>query len=144
MKKKYIIYALFWGGCIGLIAACSGEKSVEDQLKAVVMENFKTTEAENMSAMLDTIHTQSPFYAQTEKLAVQIFDAYDLKYELLEFKYVGLDGEDAIAEYKFSTKKVAGGVFKDNIINTRQKFRQEDGNRKIWSMAILEIDYINE
>lgn len=113
------------------------------ELETLVMENLKATEAEDMNTMLETIHTQSPSYAQTEKLSAHLFENYDVKYELQQFQFVGIDGEYAIARYKFSTKRVAGGDFKDNTLDTFHVFRKENGKWKIWSQAALEIDYIN-
>ena len=140
--KKTTIFALLLVICIGLTVGCSEDKNVEAELKTLMMENIKATEAEDKSAMLATIHTESPNYAQTEILTTQMFGTYKLKYELLQFQYVGMEGEYAIARYKFSTKKVAGGEFKDNIVDSLHIFRQENGSWKIWSMAILEIEYI--
>lgn len=143
MKKYYTIIALLLIVCLGLTVGCSEDKNVEAELKAVVMENLKATEAEDMNTMLETFHTQSPSYAQNEKLFTLMFESYDVKHELLQFQYVGMDGEYAVARLKFSTKKVAGADFKDNNLDTFHVFRKENDKWKIWSQAILEIDYIN-
>ena len=143
MKKYYTIIALLLMVCLCLTVGCSQDKNVAAELEAVVMENLKATEAEDMDTMLETLHTQSPSYAQTEKLSTLMFENYDVKQEQLQFQYVGMDGEYAVARLKFSTKKVAGGDFKDNILDTFHVFRKENGKWKIWSQAVLEIDYIN-
>ncbi len=143
MKKYYTIIALLPLVCLGLTVGCSEDKNVAAELETLVMENLKATEAEDMNTMLETIHTQSPSYAQTEKLSAHLFENYDVKYELQQFQFVGIDGEYAIARYKFSTKRVAGGDFKDNTLDTFHVFRKENGKWKIWSQAALEIDYIN-
>lgn len=144
MKKYRTIIALFSVACLGLTVACSEDKSVAAELEMLMMENLKATEAEDMDAMLKTFHTQSPSYPEAEKISALAFENYDINYELQQFEFVGINGEYAIARFKFSSEKVAGGDFKDNTLDTFHVFRKENSKWKMWSQAILEIDYINQ
>ena len=142
MKKYCTIIALFSVVCLGLAVGCSEDKNVAAELEAVVMKNFKATEAKDVNTMLETLHTQSPSYAHTKNESTALFEEFDIKYELLQFQYVGMDGEYAIARCKYSAKKIAGGNFKENRLDTFQIFREENGSWKMWSMTILRVETI--
>ena len=139
-----LIFCLCWG----LLSpknenvAADTDENVAVEIKTLVIENLRATEAEDIEAVLDTMHTQSPAYSNTKKLLISISETYDLKYQMQLFRYVGQDDPYAIARFKFSTQKVAGPEFSDNILDTFHIFRKEDGKWKIWSMAILETDLI--
>lgn len=116
-------------------------EDVATEIEALITENLKATEAEDIQGVLDTMHTQSPVYANTEKVLISLSETYDLKYQMRLFRYIGQDGPYAIARLEFSTKKVAGPAFNDNILDTFHIFRKEDSEWKIWSMAILETNF---
>ncbi len=122
--------------------AADTDEDVAIELKALVIENLRATEAEDLEAVLDTMHTQSPAYSNTEKLLISLFETYDVKYQMQLFRYIGQDDPYAIARFKFSTEKVAGPEFNNNVLDTFHIFRKEDGKWKIWSMAILETNFI--
>ena len=141
MKIFYTILLAIVGICVCLVIGFSDE-DVAEEIKEVVFENLRATQVEDMDAMLATIHSESPSYTQTEELATVLFENYDLNYEVLLFRYIEQDGEYAIVRLEYSSQKVAGGEFNDNNLDTIHVFRQENGDWKIWSMAILEIEYI--
>lgn len=117
------------------------DEDVATEIKALITENLRATQAEDIDAVLDTMHTQSPAYSNTEKLLISLSETYDLKYQMQLFRYIGQDDPYAIARLEFSTQKVAGPEFNDNILDTFHIFRKEDGKWKFWSMAILETNF---
>ena len=129
--------------CLCLAVYSLGNKEVEAQIKTVVMENFRATESEDLDAVLDTIHTQSPDYFSIKQLTVSLFETYHLRYDLLSFSYVGQNGKYAIARIKQSTRKVSGPSFQNNDLDAIHVFRKENGKWKFWSSAILEVRYTN-
>ena len=122
--------------------AADTHEDIAAELKALVMENLRATQAEDIEAVLDTMHTESPAYASTEKILISVSETYDLKYEMRLFRYIGQDDPYAIARFEFSAEKIAGPAFNDNILDSYHIFRKEDGKWKIWSMAILETNFI--
>ena len=118
------------------------DEDVAAEIKALVIENLRATQAEDIAAVLDTMHTESPAYSNTEKLLISLSETYDLKYQIQLFRYIERDDPYAIARFKFSTEKIAGPDFNDNILDTYHVFRKEEGKWKIWSMAILETNFI--
>lgn len=141
MKILYTILIAIVGVCLCLVIGFSDE-DVAEEIRQVVFENLRATQVEDMDAMLATVHSESPLYAQTEEMATLLFENYDLTYELQVFRYIEQDGEYAIVRLEFSAEKIAGAEFNDNILDSIHVFRQENGDWKIWSMAILEIEYI--
>ena len=118
------------------------DEDVATVIEALAIENLRATEAEDIEAVLNTMHTQSPAYSNTEKILMSLSGTYDLKYQMRLFRYIGQDGPYAIARFKFSTEKVAGPEFNNNLLDTFHIFRKEDGKWKIWSMAVLETNFI--
>ena len=142
MKMSYTIIIIAIVGVCLCLAIGFSEDDVAGEIEELVLENLRATEAEDMDAVLDTMHSQSPHYAQTKKTVTLVFETYDLDYELVLFRYIGQDDEYAIARFQFSAELVAGPEFNDNKLDTIHVFRKENGSWKIWSMAILEIEYI--
>ena len=149
MKVFYAAISIMLLLCLYFVAfspentdfVADADEDVEAELKALIIENLRATRTEDLDAMLDTLHSESPNYSQIEKIANTLFKTYDLNYDLLLFRYIGQDGEYAVARFKFSTEQVAGPEFNDNILDTIHVFREENGMWKIWSHAILEIDF---
>ena len=73
MKLFYIILIAIVGVSVCLVIGFSDEDVAED-IKEVVFENLRATQVEDMDAMLATVHSESPTYAQTEKLATMLFE----------------------------------------------------------------------
>ena len=120
-----------------------GNTEITTELKAVMIENLVATEAEDLEAVMNTMHTQSPNYSPAKELLISLTETYDVEIELLSFSYIGLDDEYALARAKQSTTKVSGPEFRDNVIDTIQILRKENGKWKFWAAAILEISYMN-
>ena len=106
-----------------------------------MIENFRATESEDLNAVLDTMHTQSPTYSSTKQLMVSLFETYDVQYDLLSFSYVGQDGKYAIVRIKQATRKVSGPAFQNNDLDSIHVLRKENGKWKLWTTAILELKY---
>ncbi|MFH1868474.1 MAG: hypothetical protein ABH843_05840 [Candidatus Omnitrophota bacterium] len=111
-------------------------------IKKVVLDNLGTIGKENMSAMMATIHTQSPGYLITKQQTQEIFDTFDISYELKYYQYIGQDGGYAVARVIQVTKKISGPAFQNNELDMIQVFKQEDGVWKYWSQAILDAKYL--
>jgi hypothetical protein len=89
-----------------------------------------------------TIHSQSPAYIASAQTLKQLFGYYDLKHELLFFRYIGVDGEYAVARGEQKTEKLKGPAFRDNILDSIYIFRKEKGKWKLCQQAVLESRFI--
>ena len=114
---------------------------VENEIKSMILENLRATQAEEMEAALKTVHTASGGYAVTKQMLQQIFSTYDLKYTLLEYKFVGEESGYAYARIKQLTEKINGPEFRTNELEALQVFKQENGVWKMWTQANLSITF---
>ncbi len=129
-----------------IIPSYAGDKGggvLEAKLREVIIENFAASQRKDMEGIKRTIHSQSPAYITSAQTLKQLFDYYDLKYELLSFRYIGADGEYAIARGEQKTIKLKGPAFKDNVLDSIYIFRKENGEWKLWQQAVLESRFIN-
>ena len=115
-------------------------KAIEAQLKDAMMENIKSTEAEDIDATMKTIHPKSPLYQATKKQLSLIFGKHlGLKYELISLKYLATDGEYAIARVLQRTTQSPPVNVKNNESDIMVAFRKEGSNWKFWNQALLEF-----
>jgi hypothetical protein len=141
MIRKLVIIGL--GLSLSVTVHAAGD-DIQKAINSMVISNVQATQEENLDAVLQTIHTQSPGYLATKQQLVPLFDNYDLKYEILSFKYIGRDNEYAVARVKQSTKKLSGPAFRNNVVDMIEVFRQEKGQWKFWNQVILEVTYTNQ
>ena len=73
--KKYLIIALLMVIGLGLTVVFSQDDTLEAELEALINENLTATQAEDLDAMLQTIHSESPTYDQTANIAERLFPA---------------------------------------------------------------------
>ena len=149
MKQTYKVLSIFVlaVALFGSLAASrnhSQDENIAAELDALVDENLRAAQAEDMDAMLLTLHSDSPEYQQTKQICETSFPQYDLMFEKRIFRFIGLDGDYALGRYEFCTSKIAGPEFQDNCLDTIHVFKQENGNWKLWSVAILEVEYTNQ
>ncbi|MFH1061705.1 MAG: hypothetical protein V1747_02305 [Candidatus Omnitrophota bacterium] len=147
--KKLITKVLVFVSLFCLPSIVLGQDSSEQffktsaDLKKVLLEIFDAYEKEEMSRILACVHTLSPGYSATKDVGNQNFPIYDLKYELMNFKYLALDGDYALARVLQKTSKVKGPAFKNNLLDLIVVFKQENGQWKFWSQVILGVEYLN-
>ena len=136
----------FWVSIIVLMMSISvfaeSDKEVSAAVKKVFEDNLKYCCTEDTKGILSTFHTKSAAYPSLKKLSQQIAKFYDLKYEMESFKFVGLAGEYAVARVVQKTTKIKGPAFRNNIIDTLQVFKKENGKWKIWTTTILSRKFL--
>ncbi|MGC8644082.1 MAG: hypothetical protein ACP5XB_29835 [Isosphaeraceae bacterium] len=114
-------------------------------LRATITENIRSTQAEDLEAMMKTIHSKSPLSQPTRQQVSQIFGKVTgLKYELVSLKFLTVDEEYALARIRQRTTKIPIENFRNNEIDMIMAFKREGGAWKIWNQAILEIKYLND
>ena len=144
MKK--IILAIF---CVGIIIcsidavqAQNMKSDLSETLRGVVTANFQAYEKEDIDKVMKTVHSASPGFQATKEFSSKIFPAFEIKYEMMSFKFIATEGDYALGRVKQKTSKVSGPEFSDNIIDAIVIFKQENGVWKLWSQATLTVEYI--
>ena len=145
MKFKRMITPVVLLSC--MVSSVHAENTISNALKEVFITNLNASEREDIDAVMATLHTQSPSYQQTQQVAQTLSQNFDLKFELLSFKYIGRDGEYAVARAKqlaVKQKPWSKSGYQDNETDMIHVFRQENGRWKIWSSAILTMKTLNQ
>lgn len=132
-------YVLLLGALLFALPALA---DTESEVKASILQNLKHTEQEDVAGVMRTVHSQSPSYLATRQMLQQLFPAFDLKYTLVSYAYVGADAEYAYARVVQKTEKVSGPAFQNNELESLQIFRKEGGEWKLWTQANLAINYL--
>ncbi len=147
MKKMpfiLILWVFFFMAATGAWA----EQSLGDALRGLVLEGLQATEKEDIAAVLQTIHSQSPAYNKIGQQLPRIFEDYDLKYALLSYVFLGTDDEYAVARITQTTEKVNQKTdtppFQGNRVDIIQIFRKEKEAWKFWNQVILEFELSEE
>lgn len=112
-----------------------------DELKELLVLNLELTETENVGELMKTVYSQSPIYPHQKLVLEKIFSNYDLSYELLNFDFVGEDGEYAYARIKFLAEKVRGEQFHDNELDALAIFKNENDQWQFWNQSKLEVNF---
>ena len=113
-----------------------------DEVLKVIENNLKYTQSEDMEAVVATMHPDSLSYYPSKHMMRQLFPEYDLKYVLLDYKFLGSDADYAYARVLIRTTKIEGPGFWDNEIDAIQAFKKENGQWKLFSQANLTINYL--
>ena len=131
-----------------LLAACggsdSGSASAEDKaILDVVRENLRALKDEDLPAAMRTIDPDSDAYDSTEAFSQDIFDAYDLSYELKELKLVSKSDDEARVHFVQVTRKKKGPDFRDNEVEGEHVLRKVGGHWLIFETLVENIRYLN-
>lgn len=110
-------------------------------IKQVVTENIRATQAEDVDAVMVTMHSKSPNWAATKTQLPALFERFELKYELIKYEFVSVSGEYAIARVKQNTTAEKDAGFRNNTIDSFMVFKKDNGKWTIWAQTILEIKF---
>ena len=114
--------------------------SIEKLLK----DNLLAYKEENITALMDSVHPDSPARAQTEEFSKIAFDMYDIDYEYTNLEIIEISESEATIQVTQTTKKINGPDFKDNRATSIQTLKKYDGKWKFFNLlAITNIEYLN-
>ena len=140
--NKYItaffsVFVLFQSG-----VSLANNDVLSSQLQSIAAANIAATskESESITDFMGTIHTGSPAYVQIKTQMEQLLPVFDMDASLVEFSFVGVDGDYAIARVKQKLKKVSGPMFQDHVSEQMFVFHQELGEWKIWQVSMLNME----
>ncbi len=118
--------------------------SADSQIKKLIDDNLKYTQLEDAVKALDIFHSQSPSLLSTKNVLPQIFENYDLNYEILSYKFITIDDDLAFVRLKQRTTKISGPAFRNNEIDMIQIYQLESGQWKLWVQTNLKIKFLEE
>lgn len=141
MKPKGILVGGVWFLMLTALpwAVGNGEDPLGAALEKVLRDNFRACQEERADAVLSTLHPESPARAETAEVLQHLFDTYDLSYDLLSFRFLGRDGDCAVAVGEQKTVKVRGPEFRNNVIRSVYVFRRHGASWTLWHQVILDV-----
>jgi hypothetical protein len=115
------------------------EEIIKNEILKVLQQNLDATQNEDVEAVLETIHEDSPQLSSTKGGMDYVFKNYDMKYELEDVKFISITIEEVKAIYQQTTKSVSGAGFTNTrSIGIHTLMKSKDGNWKIF-----ETEYIS-
>lgn len=120
-----------------LLAGCGSNNSSEEAVRKVIFQNAESMNTEDAELYMETIHPESPLYDATEKMVQTLFDQYDLKVTLKDVKVEKIEDDLAEVLVVQETRKLAGGEFQDNKVETRNVLKLHEGKWKFFSSQIV-------
>jgi len=109
----------------------------DEELISVIRNNIKALNEKNLKAAMDAIDPTSPAFASTETMTSQMFQLYDLKFEIVSAKVIDKKADEARVRVVQTTRKIKGPAFKDNETTAIQVLKNVNGQWKI-SGTIME------
>ena len=114
-----------------------------DELFAIIRQNIQAANAEDIDAYMDTIHSGSPHYDQTENDLRLATSMYDLSYSTSNLSVDEISRNEAKVHFFLTTRKINGPAFRDNIIEGVFILRPDNGEWKIYKQETLEVTFLN-
>lgn len=115
--------------------------SISDELKSVIDQYHTGWEKKEINRVLDAIHTLSPAYQGTAMICEESFPVYDIKLELINFKYLFTDDEYAFARAEVKTEKISDENVDNFIAEYVYIFKANlYGKWKLWAEAFLNME----
>lgn len=142
--KRLVATAVVLLIAVCLVAGCAGSKADKEALKAVIQNNLKALQEENLDNYLATLHPDSPGYAKMVELCPKIFEIYDLQHSLIETKVLKISGDEARVRTTQEARRLSGPEnYRDNRSTTVHTLKKYKGQWRIFktdqeSMEILQ------
>jgi len=95
----------------------------------------------DLEGVIGTIHSSSPAQGPTRQMFGQMFNAYRLKNELLDTRYIGMDDDYVYIKMKQKVSKLQGPEFRDFISGALVVAKKDKGDWKVWSIMPLEMTF---
>lgn len=153
--KRLLLIGIF---ALLLLAACQPESAgsslrdaslgdpnapADENLTQIVYQNLDALNQENLDAVLATIDPQAVGFASTRDAMKQLFDQYDLRYEIEKIEVVEKSATSARVRVFQVTRKINGPAFRDNRIEVIHTLTNVDGQWKFSDTSVVNIEYLN-
>ena len=114
------------------------EEIIKNEILKVLQQNLAATQNEDVDAVLETIHEDSPQLSSTKGGMEFVFKNYDMKYELEDVKFISISNEEVKAIYQQTTKAISGtGFANTRSIGIHTLKKSKDGNWKIFGTEYI-------
>ncbi len=130
----------------GYAVAGDEKRELTDDERAildVIVANRDAAEEEDLEGYMATIHEDSPLYETTESTMEQIFDIYDLYYDIPRVEFVEVGEAEASVRVTQITGRISGPDFNDNETTAVHTLYMTDDGWMIYGSEIEEIEFLD-
>jgi len=114
------------------------EEIIKNEILKVLQKNLDATEKEDVAAVLETIHEDSPQLTSTKEGMEYVFNNFDMKYELEDVKFISITNEEVKVIYQQTTKAINGaGLANTRAIGIHTLKKSKDGKWKIFTTEYI-------
>ncbi len=100
-------------------------------------------DSESIENVMKIMHPESPIYMHEKTKLERLFPASDANISLIEFNFVGISGDYAVARVKSKVEKISGiASIKDHVYEGIYVFKQDRSQWKIWESVLLDKEYL--
>lgn len=124
-----------------LVAACHSKN--DSAIEQLLRTNVQCAQSEDRAGYMATIAPDSPIRGVTEKMLVQVFEMYDLRYDIESIEVLSNDGSKAAVRVVQTTRKLSGPAFRDNRVRMTSELHKIDGDWRLYNSKVEKIDYLN-
>lgn len=130
------------GGWFVYDSGAAGDATIDRSTpRATLRTNIRGYREEDIELVRATMHPDSRAYDSTIEQSRELFDEYELEYELT-IHDVRTAGESAEADVTQTTRKVSGPSFRDNRLTATHELRTYEGNWRIYDSTVDDVEYI--
>jgi uncharacterized membrane protein len=117
----------------------SSTSSTRDRqaVKSLFARHLQALNREDLKNYLTTLDSKSPKYDQVKQQTSQLFQDYDLNYELKSLEIVSLNDSSGVVKMVAIVKRKGGGSFSDSKIVTYNTVHKSKG---AWHISDTEIE----
>jgi hypothetical protein len=126
-----------------LIGGSAQATPTEEDARAVLIENVRAANAEDLDRYMATIHPNSPLYTTTKDLLEDAFKTYDLGYELTRAEVVEQSDTQATVAFVLTTRKINGPAFRNNRVTGTMYLRKVGSAWKIYDQKVSNVEYLD-
>ncbi len=142
--NRFVPVALSILFAVLILTGCGHKKGEEEALKAVLYNNLKAFQEENVEACLATMHPESPSYGQMEALLPQVFKIYDLDHKLIEVKVLDVSGDTARVRTVQEARRLSGPENYRNVRTTDiHILKKYKGEWRLYEQEHQSMEYID-
>lgn len=116
---------------------------IKELVTEVIYRNLEATQAEDVNAVMETIHSGGPQITSTRSGMEFVFKNYDMVYEIEYLEFLVINDEEVQAVYQQTTKSVSGTGFADTrSVGIHTLKIDKDGKWKIFKTEFVSSENI--
>jgi hypothetical protein len=134
--KKHIVQILILV-CITCVCGCSrtaepDESQIIANLTNLIEENQNAMHAENIDALLSTIHPESEMYEEAEEMLPQMWKMMDISSKLLSIRIIGVERDFVFVNVIQSVSTKFGDKEESFTNDAIAVYREQGGALLLW------------